>query len=136
MATKDEIARQNISRMAEVFLTQVDNESVVAALTGLIQSSDLRRKTAHIIRDYCSQRLRPELVKFAGLMEMKLLKHDPARGQRWKGGDADYHLERIEAIIDELKIAVANRERVGIKAADLANHAMMLADQAGELEDV
>lgn len=136
MTTKDEIARQNISRMAEVFLTQVDNESVVSALTGLIQSSDLRRKTAHIIRDYCSQRLRPEIVKFAGLMEMKLLKHDPARGQRWKGGDAKHYLARIVSITEELKIAVADNCKVGIKAADLANHAMMLADQAGELEDV
>ena len=69
-------------------------------------------------------------------MEMKLLKHDPIRGQRWKGGDADYHLERIEWIIEELKTAVLNNEKVGIKAADLANHAMMLADQAGELADV
>lgn len=134
--TEDKLAQQHLSRMAEIFLTDINKESVLVAVTGLLQKSGLRRKIAHIIRDYCSQNLRPEIVRFAGLMEMKLLKHDPIRGQRWKGTDADYHLERIEWIIEELKTAVSNHEKVGIKAADLANHAMMLADQAGELEGV
>lgn len=91
---------------------------------------------AYVVRDYCSQNLRPEILRFAGLMEMKLLKHDPARGQNWKNGDTSYHMSRIKDIVDELQIAVCNHQKVGIKAADLANHAMMLADQAGELENV
>lgn len=135
-SSEDKLAQQHLSRMAEVFLNEADKESVMSAVAGLIQNGSLRKKMAHIVRDYCAMHLRPEILRFAGLMEMKLLKHDPIRGQRWKGTDADYHLGRIEAIIDELKIAVANHEKVGIKAADLANHAMMLADQAGELEDV
>jgi len=134
--TEDKLAQQHLSRMAEIFLTDINKESVLVAVTGLLQKSGLRRKIAHIIRDYCSQNLRPEIVRFAGLMEMKLLKHDPARGQSWKSGDAEYHLQRIKAIVDELQIAVFNSEKIGIKAADLANHAMMLADQAGELEGV
>jgi hypothetical protein len=134
--TEDKLAQQHLSRMAEVFLTDANKESVLVTVTGLLQKSGLRRKIAHIIRDYCSQNLRPEIVRFAGLMEMKLLKHDPVRGQSWKSCDKDYLLQRIKAVADELHVAVYNGEKIGIKAADLANLAMMLADQAGELEKV
>jgi len=130
------LARQHLSRMAEVFLTEDSPEVVVAAISGSIQNGDLRREMARVVRDYCAQNLRPEVKKFAGLMEMKLLKHDPAWGQCWKTGDADHHVVRIIAITEELCTAVKEGKRVGIKAADLANHAMMLADQAGELEDL
>lgn len=136
MTAKDKLARQSISRMAEVFLTQDDHDEVISALTGLIESEGLRRKIAHIVRDYYAQRLRPEISKFAGLMEMKLARHDPAWGQAWKDSNPDHHLGRIRIIAEELSNAVQEKRRVGVKAADLANHCMMLADQAGELEDV
>jgi len=136
MKSEDKLAQQYLSRMAEVFLSESDKESVLATVAGLLQNAGLRKKMAFVVRDYCSQHLRPEILRFSGLMEMKLLKHDPVRGQSWKSGDAEYHLDRIKAILDELQVAVFNHEKVGIKAADLANHAMMLADQAGELTDV
>lgn len=134
--TEDKLAQQHLSRMAEVFLTEDDEDRVLTTVAGLIKKDGLRRKMARIVRDYCAQNLRPEIKKFAGLMELKLLKHDPARGQDWKSGDSEHHIARIKAIIEELEQATFDGKRVGVKAADLANHAMMLADQAGELEDV
>ena len=136
MTTEDKLAQQHLSRMAEVFLTDPNEKTVMAAVVGLIQNYGLRKKMACIVRDYCAQNLRPEILRFAGLMEMKLLKHDSARGQQWKSGDAAFNLTRIRAILEELELAVDEGQKVGVKAADLANHAMMLADQAGELEDV
>lgn len=134
--TEEKLAQQHLSRMAEVFLTVDDPDVIMTTVAGLIQNSLLRKKMARIVRDYCAQNLRPEIHKFAGLMEMKLLKHDPARGQDWKSGDTEHHMARIRAITGELDQAVDDGQRVGVKAADLANHAMMLADLAGELEDV
>jgi hypothetical protein len=136
VTTDDKIARQTLSRMAEVFLTDNDAESVMAAIASLTENYNLRKRMAYIVRDYCSQHLRPELSKFAGLMEMKLIKHDPARGHAWKSGNMQNHLARIRAILEELEQAVATGRKIGIKAADLANHAMMLADNAGDLKDV
>ena len=133
---RNRTAQQYISRMAEIFLTDADKDNIILAISSLIESSYQRKNMALIVRDYCAQQLRPEIKKFAGLMEMKMLKHDPARGRSWKSTDAEFHLTRIRAIIEELEDAVDEGRKVGIKAADLANHAMMLADQAGELEDV
>lgn len=133
---EDKLARQHLSRIAELFLTDPNKESVTTAVVNLIQNHGLRMRMALLVRDFCSQNLRPEIKKFAGLMEMKLLKHDPARGQSWKSGDAEQHLKRIRAITGELEDAVDEGRKVGIKAADLANHAMMLADMAGELEEI
>jgi NTP pyrophosphatase (non-canonical NTP hydrolase) len=134
--TEDKLAQQHLSRIAEVFLTEDDQEVIMPLMAGLLGNNSLRKKMARVVRDYCAQNLRPEILKFAGLMEMKLLKHDSARGQRWKSGDAEHHIARIKAITEELDRAVDEGKRIGVKAADLANHAMMLADQAGELEDV
>ncbi len=136
MYTDDKIARQALSRMAEVFLTDDDVVSVMTAIASLTENHSLRKRMAYIVRDYCSQHLRPELLKFAGLMEMKLIKHDPARGRSWKSGDMPYYLHRVRAILAELEEAVESGHKVGVKAADLANHAMMLADLAGDLKDV
>jgi hypothetical protein len=133
--TATNIAQQHLSRLAEILLTENDEEAIASAVVGLLQSGGLRKRIGLIVRDYCSDHLRPEIHKFAGLMEMKLRKHDPARGQSWKSGPTN-NLERIEAIVEELKVAVEEGRSVGIKAADLANHAMMLADRAGELADV
>ena len=136
MSAEDKLAQQHLSRMAEVFLTEDNTATVSSIVVGLIGNKSLRKKMARIVRDYCAQNIRPEIAKFAGLMEMKLLKHDPARGQKWKSGEPSHYLTRIKGIVEELDEAVEKGKRVGIKAADLANHAMMLADQFGELEDV
>lgn len=136
MTAEDKLAQQHLSRLAEVLMGQATPEDVQQAIFSWADSPALRKKMALIIRDYCSDHLRPEIKKFAGLMELKLRKHDPARGQRWKTGDTEHHLERISYILSELEAAVEEGQRVGIKAADLANHAMMLADQFGELEDI
>jgi len=134
--SEERIAEQQLSRLAELLLGDEGIEAFKAIMGVVAESAELRRKMAMIIRDHCAQTMRPEIRRFAGLMEMKLRKHDPARGQRWKTGDAEHHLERISYILEELEQAVSARKRVGLKAADLANHAMMLADQAGELQDV
>jgi hypothetical protein len=134
--TESRIAEQQLSRLAELLLGDEGLEAFKAIVDSIAESSALRKKVAMIIRDHCAETMRPEIKRFAGLMEMKLRKHDPARGQRWKGGESDFHIERIACIIDELELAVSRGQKVGLKAADLANHAMMLADQAGELEDV
>jgi hypothetical protein len=136
MSTEDKLAQQHLSRLAEVLLGDATSEEIDAAIFAWADSPGLRKKMALIIRDYCSDHVRAEIKKFAGLMEMKLRKHDSARGQRWKTGDAEHHLERISYIVNELEEAVQEGRRVGIKAADLANHAMMLADQFGELQDI
>lgn len=134
--TNDKLARQALSRMAEVFLTDDDVVSVMNAISNLTENHSLRKRMAFIVRDYCSQHLRPEILKFAGLMEMKLIKHDPARGRSWKSRDMKHNMKHIRDILEELELAVETGRKVGVKAADLANHAMMLADTAGDLEDV
>jgi hypothetical protein len=134
--TESRIAEQQLSRLAELLLGDEGTDAFKAIIASIAESSALRKKVAMIIRDHCADTMRPEIKRFAGLMEMKLRKHDPARGERWKTGDAEHHLERISFISEELERAVEDGRRVGLKAADLANHAMMLADQAGELEDV
>lgn len=134
------LARQHLSRLAERLLANVGGEDDLKHLremiTDLTANFDLRKRVALLIRDYYSDHMRPEIRKFAGLMEMKLVKHDPSRGERWKEGDVAHHMERIHAIVEELAAAVGTGKMVGLKSADLANHAMMLADIAGELEDV
>jgi hypothetical protein len=136
MTVKDRLAQQHLSRLAEVMLGDATPEDVQKAILAWVDSPGLRKRMALIIRDYCSDHMRPEIKKFAGLMELKLRKHDSARGQRWKEGEPLYHIGRIENIFYELKDAVDAEQKVGIKAADLANHAMMLADQFGELQDI
>lgn len=133
--TASKIAKQHLSLLGEVLLGDESVESISSVLKAMVDRPELRKSIALIVRDYCSHNLRPEIKKFAGLMEMKLRKHDPVRGQSWKLGPTN-NIERIRAILDELELAVEEGRRVGTKAADLANHAMMLADRAGELEDV
>jgi len=133
------LARQHLSRMVEHLLAHSSEEGVENIKTlaiSLANNGELRKNVAFLIRDFCAEHLRPEIRKFAGMMEVKLLKHDPAWGQSWKGGTMEFHLSRMVAIVEELQQAVADKHQVGLKAADLANHAMMIADIAGELEDV
>lgn len=130
------VAEQQLCLMAELLLCDASAGDFKAVIGVMAESRDLRKKVAMIIRDHCAATMRPEIKKFAGLMEMKLRKHDPVRGERWKTGDAEYHIERLESILEELHNATDQHKRVGLKSADLANHAMMLADQFGELDDV
>lgn len=136
MTAKDRLAQQHLSRLAEVLLGDANPEDVQKSILSWVDSPSLRKKMALIIRDYCSDHMRPEIKKFAGLMELKLRKHDPVRGDMWKRDDAVAHLDQIEVILGELQNAVNGGGRVGIKAADIANHAMMIADQYGELQDI
>jgi len=136
VVTVPKLARQHLSRLAEKLISgSNDLQDLKDMATSIASNPDLRKRVAFLVRDFCSDHMRPEIKKFAGLMEMKLLKHDPMRGESWKLGPTN-NMERIKAIVQELETAVSEGKRIGIKAADLANHAMMLADIAGDLEDV
>jgi len=141
ISKKDHISRQHLSRLAERLLSEMggidDTQGLKELISALSINLEMRKNIALLIRDFCADHMRREIYKFAGLMELKLLKHDPARGDTWKKGLPDYHLSRIQIIVNELIKAVkSDKLSCGIKAADLANHAMMLADLAGDLDDV
>jgi hypothetical protein len=138
VVTVPKLARQHLARLAEKLISGSDDlQDLKDMAASIALNPDLRKRVAFLIRDFCSDHMRPEIKKFSGLMELKLLKHDPARGEGWKSsGDSSHHLERISFIAAELEKAIEAGKRVGLKAADLANHAMMLADIAGDLEDV
>ena len=130
-------ALQKLSRFVELLMSgEEDGEALTIALNSFARDPDIRRKVIQFARDRYSEEARPELKKFVGLMEMKLQKHDPERKQSWKGGAPAHHIRQIRVIADELEAAVDEGRQVGLKAADIANHAMMLADQFGELGDV
>ena len=129
-------ALQKLSRFIELLLSgEEDEDALTTAINSFTRDPDLQKKVIQLARDRYSAEARPELKKFLGLMEMKLQKHDPERKQSWKGGAPAHHIRQLRVIVDELEVAVEEGRQVGLKAADAANHAMMLADQAGELED-
>lgn len=69
--------------------------------------------------------LRPQVQKFAELMEARLREHDHKGG--WEKDDARILTRRLVANADTLPVG-------GVEAAvDTANYAMMLADKAGAL---
>jgi len=69
--------------------------------------------------------LRPQVQKFAELMESRLREYDHKGG--WKKDDARTLTRRLVANADTLPAG-------GVEAAvDTANYAMMLADKAGAL---
>ena len=133
--TSVQIAEQQLSRIAEhLFIGSVDH--IKAIMGSLAESPELRERIACTLRDYWAAHLRPELRRFTGLMEMKLRKHDPQSGVRgWTGNPPTFHLNKIEAILEELRTELQEGRKVGLKAADIANHAMIIADLAGELGD-
>ena len=127
------LARQHLTRFAERLLgggpADFDNSFDANPV--------LRKKVAFLIRDFCAEHLRDEVKRFAGLMEMKLLKHDPARGTDWKIGSLPSDIfAHINELMGELETAITNNQKVGIKAADIANHLMILTDLFGELDAV
>lgn len=137
--TVSKVARQQLSLLAETLLDPNDDLPALKKLaTSLASAPELRKNLAFLIRDFCAEHLRPEVRRFAGLMEMKLMKHDPARGMSWKDGSASPPdiISHIHDLMGELETAVNNNQRVGLKAADVANHVMILADLAGELGSV
>jgi hypothetical protein len=94
-------------------------------------------------------RLRPEVRRFAELMEEKLRANDHKGG--WQGDSAFDLVARASEELDELDVAVSqhlarraelpavrshwlpNAMRVAREAADVANFAMMVADVCGAL---
>ncbi len=75
--------------------------------------------------------LRPEVLKFAGIMEGKLKQNDYKGG--WLGCDILELLFSLEEEVRELKRAIRDGGDLGEEAADVANYAMMIADKAGAL---
>lgn len=92
-------------------------------------------------------RWRPEVERFADMMEARLRDHDATKGQRgWEGSDPKWLLRRLRHEADELERALMLRtppcacreagchhmlfrtDSVGEEAADVANFAMMIAD--------
>lgn len=81
-------------------------------------------------------KLRPEVAKFARLMEAKLKENDHKGG--WKHCDVGWLLMRLGEEFDELIKALYPKEEripnvVASEAADVANFAMMIADVVGGL---
>ncbi len=83
--------------------------------------------------------LRVEVLAFASLMEKKLRENDHKGG--WQGEDKEYLLRRLTEEMGELERAATAfvtpsrgwRDIVGSEAADVANFAMMIADNCGAL---
>lgn len=74
--------------------------------------------------------LRPEVARFAQLMERRLRANDHKGG--WRGDTPHALLRRLREETDELYLAIT-AEDVGNEAADVANFAMMIADVCGAL---
>lgn len=79
-------------------------------------------------------KLRAPLQSFANLMEMKLAKHDEDRGPTdWRNSTQASLVRRLREELAELETALidgAEVSRVREEAADVANFAMMIADNA------
>lgn len=73
--------------------------------------------------------LRPDVLAFACLMETKLRKHDAKRGQSWKQDDVRDLFDRLTDEAKELRRALNGRGDVVDECVDVANFAMMVADQ-------
>jgi NTP pyrophosphatase (non-canonical NTP hydrolase) len=78
-----------------------------------------------------SAKPRREVVQFAGLMESRLAAND--HKSHWEAEDTDWLLGRLLEEVEELKAEVANgdlggSEQVRQECADVANFAMMIAD--------
>jgi len=75
---------------------------------------------------------RPQVDKLADEMERRLAAHDEDRDRDgWLGEPLEYLHIRLRTEVAELVLAIANQEgseSVWREAADVANFAMMLAD--------
>ena len=90
------------------------------------------------------QIFRPEVWAFAALMERKLRDQDDVKAG-WKDCDPNFLWSKLEDYISKLDVELGafedNHETdqmlglaVGLRAADVANMAMMIADVSGVLE--
>lgn len=75
--------------------------------------------------------VRPEVARFALLMEAKLRAND--HKQPWRHCSLNYLSTRLTQERAELRQALKKREDVGLECADVANFAMMIADKVGDL---
>ena len=75
--------------------------------------------------------LRPEVRKFAELMERELRHNDWKPG--WKGESELYLVQRLLQETAELVAVLRKGGDLGAEAADVANYAMMIADVSGWL---
>lgn len=90
--------------------------------------------------------IRPEIMKFAELMELSLRNHDDARGKTgWKNETVTFLFTRFLEEVDETEIAVLrwhNEPKNSLTRGELAEGlvdvgclAMMVIDNLGELSD-
>lgn len=81
-------------------------------------------------------RVRPVVAAFASQMERKLALHDDRPG--WQHDSDDSLMVRLREEVNELHVALDRGRHVPLdivgEAADVANFAMMLADNSGLLE--
>lgn len=82
--------------------------------------------------------LRPSVRKFAELMELKLRGNDYKGG--WEGCSTQYLWDRLNDEMDELDEALGEfdcsknkTKKIAMESADVANFAMMIADNFGKL---
>lgn len=73
--------------------------------------------------------MRPEVIKFAEMMELKMKNHDDIRGDAWKKIDPATLLRCLRSQVDELEKELINQSVVAAayKAADVGNFAMMVS---------
>lgn len=78
-------------------------------------------------------RRRKVLVQFGELQELVLRGNDHKGG--WDGCSLSYLMTKLHEEVDELVVALGrgSRERVSREAVDVANVAMMIADNWGQL---
>lgn len=130
----------NIRRRIEYIdsaLARIDSsDDLVQSL--LNQRESCFSKIAEYERDIelLSLKVRPEVLQFAKVMELKLKQNDHKGG--WEDSDEDYLLHRLEEETEELYYAIVHGEsdeNVIYEAADVGCFAMMIADKRLRGED-
>lgn len=76
--------------------------------------------------------VRPEVARFALLMEAKLRAND-GKKRHWLDCPLQYLSLRLTQERKELAAALGQGSGVGAECADIANFAMMIADKVGDL---
>ena len=82
------------------------------------------------------KQLRPEVLRFALLMEQRLCEKDEDKGSRWKSKTPADLIVDTGLTAHRLMKSVTKNETYKIvrHAIDLANYCMMVADVSGSLE--
>lgn len=91
----------------------------------------LKEENEKLKQDKGEMEMRKQLREFAEKMEVNLKENDYKGG--WEKCDYDYLLRRIKEELSELEEALVNNrtaENIETEAADVANFAMMIADNA------